>query len=126
MTPAEMVREFHQAVDAPIRDHYHVEIDMHAHARIDFLEEEVCEYSNAVLDREGIAAIAKELGDIVYVAYGAALEHGFDLDAVVAEVHRSNMTKVLPDGSVLKAPGTGKVLKPPTYEEADVARVLGL
>lgn len=33
------------------------------------------------------------LGDMVFVIYGTALSYGIDLDAVVAEIHRSNMTK---------------------------------
>lgn len=54
--------------------------------------------------------LAHELADVVYVAYGTALVHGIDLDAVIAETHRSNMTKRVPDGRVARRAG-GKVLK---------------
>jgi len=45
-------------------------------------------------------AIAQELADLVYVAYGTALAYayGIDLDAVIEEVHRANMSKLGDDG----------------------------
>ncbi len=54
--------------------------------------------------------LAHELADVVYVAYGTALVHGVDLDAVIAEIHRSNMTKIGPDGQMARR-ADGKVLK---------------
>jgi len=48
--------------------------------------------------------IAQELGDLVYVAYGAALAYGIDLDAVIEEVHRANMSKLGDDGQRSSAP----------------------
>lgn len=123
-TPYEMVTEFHRAVDAPIRAELSRWYDKHAFTRVEMLREEVREYRDA-LEACDIVEIADALADIVYVAYGGALEHGIDLDAVLAEVHRSNMTKVRPDGSVLKR-ADGKVLKPRTYEPPNIARVLGL
>lgn len=67
--------------------------------------------------------LAHELADVVYVAYGTALVHGVDLDAVIAEVHRSNMSKLGPDGSVSRR-ADGKVLKGEHYAAPDVAGVL--
>jgi predicted HAD superfamily Cof-like phosphohydrolase len=60
------------------------------------------------------------------VIYGTALAYGFDLDAVIAEVHRSNMTKLGEDGKPIYRESDGKVLKSKSYVEADVAKVLGL
>ena len=55
--------------------------------------------------------------------YGTAAVHGIDLDAVIAEVHRANMSKLGPDGRpVLRA--DGKVLKGDCYTPPDVAAVL--
>ena len=42
--------------------------------------------------------ITQEIADLVYVAYGAALAYGIDLDAVIEEVHRANMSKLGDDG----------------------------
>lgn len=126
-----MVREFHEAVDAPISDELSY-FPTHAGARLAMLQEEVAEYRDAsdqawltLADDSSMVAIADALADIVYVAYGGALEHGIDLDAVLAEVHRSNMTKVRADGTVLKRED-GKVIKPASYEPPDIASVLGL
>jgi predicted HAD superfamily Cof-like phosphohydrolase len=59
----------------------------------------------------------------VYVAYGTALVHGIDLDAVIAEIHRANMTKLGPDGGVTRR-ADGKVLKGEHYRAPDVSEVL--
>ncbi len=67
--------------------------------------------------------LAHELADVVYVAYGTALVHGVDLDAVIAEIHRSNMTKIGPDGQMARR-ADGKVLKGEHYEAPDVTGVL--
>jgi predicted HAD superfamily Cof-like phosphohydrolase len=67
--------------------------------------------------------LAHELADVVYVAYGTALVHGIDLDAVIAEIHRSNMTKLGPGGQVTRR-ADGKVLKGDHYQAPDVAGVL--
>jgi len=66
---------------------------------------------------------ADALADLVYVIYGFALEAGIDLDAVLAEVHRSNLSKLMPDGSV-KRREDGKVLKGPGFSAPDIAAVL--
>lgn len=57
------------------------------------------------------------------MAYGTALVHGIDLDAVIAEIHRANMTKLGPDGRPLLR-ADGKVLKGEHYRAPDVAGVL--
>jgi predicted HAD superfamily Cof-like phosphohydrolase len=64
------------------------------------------------------AALAKELADVLYVVYGTADLLEIPLEAVFAEVHRSNMSKVV-DGEVIRRED-GKILKPDTYREADV------
>ena len=57
--------------------------------------------------------LAKELADLLYVVYGTADCFGIDIDRVFAEVHRSNMSKLV-DGKPLKRED-GKVLKGPNY-----------
>jgi predicted HAD superfamily Cof-like phosphohydrolase len=66
--------------------------------------------------------LAKELSDLAYVVYGAAWKFDIPLEEVLAEVHRSNMTKLQGDHIYRRA--DGKILKPPTFEEADVESVL--
>lgn len=73
-----------------------------------------------------IVGVADALGDIDYVTQGAGHAFGIDMDKLGEEIHRSNMTKLGPDGEPIYHPGTGKVLKPDTYEKPNIAGVLGL
>jgi NTP pyrophosphatase (non-canonical NTP hydrolase) len=66
---------------------------------------------------------AQELGDSVYVAYYRAVLLGVDLDKVIAEIHRANMSKIQPDGSVLRR-ADGKVMKGPMFVPANIKLVL--
>ncbi|MFF2525637.1 pyrophosphohydrolase domain-containing protein [Streptomyces liangshanensis] len=121
-SPAALVREFHQAFGLDARTTpAEVPAQLAAH-RQELLDEEVGEVAEA--SRDGaLDHLAHELADVVYIAYGTALVHGIDLDAVIAEIHRANMTKLGPDGRpVLRA--DGKVLKGEHYRAPDVAEVL--
>jgi len=92
--------------------------------RQSLIDEETGELRDAVAAGD-IVAIADALADIVYVAYGTACVYGIDLDAVLDEVHASNMTKLGADGLPIRRPD-GKVLKGPDYRPPDVAGVLGI
>ncbi|MEU3254366.1 MazG nucleotide pyrophosphohydrolase domain-containing protein [Streptomyces sp. NPDC006997] len=121
-SPADLVREFHRAFGLDARSRpTEVPAELAAQRRALLAEEaaEVAEVSvGGPLDR-----LAHELADVVYVAYGTALVHGVDLDQVIAEVHRANMTKRGPDGQAVRGPD-GKVLKGAHYEAPDVTAVL--
>jgi predicted HAD superfamily Cof-like phosphohydrolase len=95
-----------------------------ASLRVALLEEEVGEFV-AASERQDLVGIADALADIVYVAYGTALTYGIDLDAVLHEVHRSNMSKLGSDGKPLIR-DDGKVLKPEGYFPPDIESVLRL
>ncbi|MGW3955995.1 pyrophosphohydrolase domain-containing protein [Streptomyces sp. NPDC004752] len=121
-TPADLVREFHLAFGLDARNRpTEVSPELAAH-RGELLAEEAAEVAEVSvagpLDR-----LAHELADVVYVAYGTALVHGIDLDAVLTEVHRSNMSKLGPDGQVARR-ADGKVLKGDHYAAPDVSAVL--
>lgn len=117
------VAAFHNAFDLPRQSLPNVDVDAElARLRVDLLVEEVGEFAEAT-QRGDIVAMADALGDIVYVAYGAAVTYGIDLDAVLAEIHRANMSKLDADGRpVLRK--DGKVLKSSRYTSPDVAQVL--
>ena len=70
-------------------------------------------------------AYADALADLVYVAYGAAIEAGIDLNMVLRDVHRSNMSKLGEDGRPIYRED-GKVLKGPNYSAPNIKEVLGL
>ncbi|MEU9287792.1 MazG nucleotide pyrophosphohydrolase domain-containing protein [Streptomyces sp. NPDC048275] len=122
LSPASLVREFHRAFGLDTRSTpTEVSPDLAAH-RGELLAEEAAEVAEVSITGP-LDRLAHELADVVYVAYGTALVHGIDLDAVIAEVHRSNMTKLGPDGSVARR-ADGKVLKGESYRAPDVAEVL--
>ncbi|MFJ8792397.1 MazG nucleotide pyrophosphohydrolase domain-containing protein [Streptomyces sp. NPDC102462] len=121
-SPADLVREFHLAFGLDARSRpTEVSPELAAH-RGDLLAEEAAEVAEVSLAGP-LDRLAHELADVVYVAYGTALVHGIDLDAVLAEVHRSNMSKRGPDGPVSRR-ADGKVLKGDHYEAPDVSSVL--
>ncbi|MFD7625409.1 MazG nucleotide pyrophosphohydrolase domain-containing protein [Streptomyces sp. NPDC059851] len=118
----DLVREFHHAfgLDARTRP-TEVPRTLSLH-RQDLLAEEVAELAEASAEGR-LDHIAHELADVVYIAYGTALVHGIDLDAVIAEVHRANMSKLGPDGRPTLRED-GKVLKGPSYRAPDVPGTL--
>lgn len=90
--------------------------------RFNLHEEELEELADAVAADE-IIEIADALGDIIYVAVGTALTYGIEIEPVIAEIHRSNMTKLDKDGTPIFQKD-GEVLKGPNFEEPDIAGVL--
>lgn len=142
--PAVLVGEFHNVYQMPdrVRDAEPSTLDYdRLSMRMGLIAEEVAELFTAVYGRKAGDAVAEvteavidegnrdivetadALADLVYVIYGMALESGIDLDAVLAEVHSSNLSKLMPDGSV-KRREDGKVLKGPNFRQPDIAGVL--
>ena len=122
---AAALAQFHRAFNLPMRQLPSADIDEAvAKLRVALLEEEVGEFV-AASERSDLLGIADALADIVYVAYGTALTYGIDLDAVLQEVHRSNMSKLDSDGKPLIR-GDGKVLKSERYFPPDIESVLQL
>ena len=83
--------------------------------RAQLLIEEATEYLEA-LSTDDVVGIADALGDMLYVIYGTALTYGIDLDAVVDEIHRSNMSK--------ETSATGKAKKGADYSPPNLNQVL--
>lgn len=76
---------------------------------------EVTDPAQAMVD------VADGIADILYVAHGAAVAYGLDIQPVWDEVQRSNMSKVL-NGH--KCEKTGKWIKGPNYSPANLAPVV--
>ncbi len=73
-------------------------------------------------DRDTIDAkknVAKELADLLYVVFGAAVTFGIPIQEVFNRVHTSNMSKLGEDGKPIYRED-GKVLKGPNYKEPDL------
>lgn len=90
--------------------------------RLDLISEEERELEVA-LANEDIVGVADALTDLLYVVYGAGHAFGIDLDACFAEVHRSNLSKLGPNGEPLYRED-GKVLKGPNYFDPDLTAIL--
>ena len=116
VSPAVPVAEFHHRFGLPART---VPVDELPLAEVELrrrlLAEEFSEYLAAV-ETGNLVSVADALADMVYVIYGTALHYGIDLDAVIAEVHRSNMTKTGHPG--------GKAVKGADYQPPAIAAVL--
>jgi predicted HAD superfamily Cof-like phosphohydrolase len=67
---------------------------------------------------EHFTLVADSIADLLYVTYGAAVSYGINIDAILKEVHRSNMTK-----SLDKDDG-GKVIKGEDFEPPNLKEIL--
>ena len=141
--PEALVRRFHHVYGLPIQtDGASLEresLDM----RMSLIAEEFSELVGAVYGQAARAEIessyrravaaddgtrdtvetADALADLIYVIYGMALETGIDLASVLAEVQRSNMSKLGADSKPVYRED-GKVLKGPDYFPPNVEAVL--
>nr|MBI3612264.1 hypothetical protein [Nitrospirota bacterium] len=119
MTDAQrMVEEFHRRFEIVIGTAPVLPDEATRSLRLRLIQEEFDELREA-LGRPDVAALAKELADLLYVVYGTAVSCGIDMEPVFREVHRSNMSKV---GGHKRA--DGKWVKPPGYSPADLRPIL--
>lgn len=145
-SPMELVLQFHHTYSVPIRPFSDPTLDYERmNMRMSLIAEEFAELmgavygprARAIIEAATAAAVATDegerdvieaadaLADLVYVVYGMAIESGMNLDSVLAEVQASNLSKLMPDGSV-KLREDGKVLKGPNFFQPNIARGLGL
>jgi predicted HAD superfamily Cof-like phosphohydrolase len=88
------VADFHRTFNAPILDTPQIPSEQRCQLRVNLLQEELNELSQAIKDND-IVEIADALCDIQYVLSGAVLEFGLGEKFVELfnEVQRSNMSK---------------------------------
>lgn len=118
----EMVRTFHKTFGSELNDHPQEISEAEAALRIHLMEEELREVITAMA-YEDLAAVAKELADLLYVVYGAGAAYGIDLEPVFEAVHKSNMSKMPEDGMV-KYREDRKIIKPATYAPPDIKSII--
>ena len=144
-SPMELVLQFHHTYSVPIRPFSDPTLDYERmNMRMSLIAEEFAELmgavygprARAIIEAATVEAVAADegerdvieaadaLADLVYVVYGMAIESGMNLDSVLAEVQASNLSKLMPDGSV-KLREDGKVLKGPNFFQPNIARGLG-
>jgi predicted HAD superfamily Cof-like phosphohydrolase len=135
-----LVRDFHEAMGIPVAGTLSVPSDERVRLRARLITEEYFETMAALFGANPFLEAAKDavfeeinhedvkvdlvelddgLCDLDYVVAGTRLEFGIDGAAVLAEVHRSNVSKV---GAPTRA--DGKILKGPNYSPPDIAGVL--
>lgn len=116
------VQEFHVAYKMPILGSPKFPTDDRIALRESLITEEVSELLTAIKRRDLIET-ADGIADAIVVLIGTALEFGIPLDKVMEEVHRSNMSKLGPDGKpVLRE--DGKVMKGPNFTPPDISSIL--
>jgi predicted HAD superfamily Cof-like phosphohydrolase len=123
--PADMVRARHTKYGQPVREVPSAAPVTYAEQtlRRALIREELAELDLAMA-AEDVVHVADALADLIYVVWGTALHYGIDLDAVLAEVHRSNMTK---EYDPSRAKYAGKVIvKGAAFEPPLIAAVLGV
>ena len=113
-----MVESFHNKFEILVQ-HTPADLDDQTQRlRVRLIQEEFDELKEAMASGD-LAAIAKEMADLLYVTYGTAVSYGIDMEPVFEEVHRSNLSKV---GGYKRE--DGKWVKPPTYSPADIASIV--
>ena len=144
MHSGQLVKEFHLAFGHPVADLPNESTPELRALRVRLIAEELMEFADSLgvfleintavdlcyvmADPEAevdLIGAADGLGDLDYVVQGANLVFGFPAEAVLAEIHRSNMSKLGPDGKPIYREDM-KVLKGPDYSPPNLAPILGL
>ena len=115
------VKQFHEAFGQRIGEKPEFPDDDERKLRVKLLREEVREYMDGE-SFNNIIEVADALADIIYIACGTAVSYGIPLDDVFAEVHRSNMAKLVNGKPIYRE--DGKVLKPEGWMPPDIKGVL--
>ena len=126
-TPQDMVLEFHEVFKPEhISPSFWPDVKFtnsdDLSLKFDLIKEEFIELRDA-FNEDNAVEVVDALGDLVYVIYGMAIYLGVDLDEVVREIHRSNMTKLDENGEVVYRED-GKVLKSDLYEPPRIQELL--
>jgi NTP pyrophosphatase (non-canonical NTP hydrolase) len=90
--------------------------------RYELIREELEEFDEAIKEND-LVGMADALADILYVTYGALAALGLPGDKLFEEVHRSNMSKLGPDGKPIYR-SDGKVMKGPDYSPPDLKDIV--
>jgi predicted HAD superfamily Cof-like phosphohydrolase len=116
---ADMLSEFHAALEEERgRGNSELRAALHDEEHKELMEE--LRFPDCLTDRQ---KVARELSDVVYVAFGTAHAFAIDLDAALEEIHRAAMSKLDPAVRVTRE--DGKILKPPGFIPPDMSGVVG-
>lgn len=122
MSNYNLVKDWHTKFGVPVAHTPKLISKTRQELRLTLIDEELRELREAMA-KDDLVEIADALADLEYVLHGTAIEYGIPQDDVFAEVHRSNMSKLWPDGKP-RYRKDGKVLKPSTYSPANIKPIL--
>ena len=120
----DMVAEFQTATDQTVNLEPTLLNIKESNLRYELMAEENKEYFAAVVQKDKIEVV-DALVDQMYVLLGTINSHGLQsifLEAF-SRVHENNMTKVGPDGKVLRDPN-GKILKPQGFKAVSLTDLI--
>lgn len=136
-TREQKVQEFHEAMGLPVNGQptYHILelrrclIMEEAQEVCDALQEmEICQIYGKDPTPQQWEHLLKELADLQYVLSGTLVSFNrtnkVDFDAAFNRVHDSNMSKLDDNGQPIRDSTTGKVMKGPNYEEANLGGLI--
>lgn len=123
-------------LDAEVVNHYNrymaglgMELNM-ADADRKWAERAVSEAAQAYVTAESaddLELMTKTLARLIVTCYAVAASYGVNLDIILAEIQRSNMSKLGEDGKPIyytDGPKKGKVIKGPNFSEPDLGAIL--
>lgn len=116
------VRQFNTTYNKEMSDKPRLPTEPEATLMNNLIMEEVMELNEA-MDAGDIVEIADAIGDILYVTAQQATILGLPVDALLAEIQRSNLSKLGADGKPIYRED-GKVLKGPNFSEPQISKVL--
>lgn len=92
--------------------------------RLRLLREETDELQKAIAEKN-LVEVADALGDLQYVLFGTVNTFGLQekFEDIFNEIHRSNLTKVGPDGKVQNR-ADGKILKPKNFSPPNLHDII--
>jgi predicted HAD superfamily Cof-like phosphohydrolase len=113
------VAEFHQRFGHPVGNSPSRIQPDRARKRYDWMLEEINEFLSATDIADHEEATTEQVDamiDLIYFALGTLVEMGIKPEEFFEIVHKANMSKVWPDGTV-HYNASGKTIKPPTWED---------
>ena len=121
-TLEQQVLQFNDTYGKVMSDRPRLPTEPEATLMNNLIHEELMELNEAI-DAGDLVEVADAIADILYVTAQQATMLGIPIDALLREVHRSNMSKLGADGNPIYRED-GKVLKGPNFSPPDIAKIL--
>lgn len=116
-----MVREFQKGSGQKLNNQPSLIEAKEFELRFNLMLEENREYRDANIYEKDIVEVLDACVDMAYILFGTINAHGLQdkFEKAFQLVHENNMTKIGPDGKVIRDPD-GKILKPEGFKPVDL------